>query len=206
MSLLLLGIILVVGAGLVWGQVVLDRRRKPTETHLAQDAAPLTSAPLPVLPEAEQPWYATFPRRLDALSIDAVVVLVFAAAMFAVMLLLEEHPPIPGILLIVLLVVAVFYEPVQVAHFGGTIGHRVMNLRVVDDDTGSNPTLLRAFIRVFAKGLLGIWAFVTMGRSRRHRAVHDMLTATTVQIRDRQRAQPHHYVLELPPRPEGGAA
>ncbi len=161
--------------------------------------------PSPALPPGQQPWYATFPRRLNALSVDAVVVIAFDVVVFTLMQLLEAHPPIPGVLLILLLIVNVLYEPVQVAAFGRTIGHRAMNLHVVDDDTGGPPTLYRAFLRAVAKAVIGILGFATMGRSRRHRAVHDMVTLTTVQIRDQSRAQPHQYVLERPA-PGGGPA
>ncbi len=161
--------------------------------------------PSPALPPGQQPLYATFPRRLNALSVDALVVIAFDVGVFTLMQLLETHPPIPGVLLILLLLVNVLYEPVQVATFGRTIGHRAMNLHVVDDETGRPPTLYRAFLRTVAKAVVGILGFATMGRSRRHRAVHDMVTLTTVQIRDRSRARPHQYVLERPA-PSGGSA
>jgi uncharacterized RDD family membrane protein YckC len=203
--LFLLAVVVLAGA-LAWAQIRADKRPAPTV------ARPVSEPGLPppdiavVSPSEQPPWFATFPRRLNALTIDGLVVLAFSGAVFGAMPLLENHPPVNGILLFMILAVAVLYEPVQVATFGSTVGHRAMNLRVVDDETRGNPTLFRALLRALCKGLFGLLAFTTMGASRRHRAVHDMFTATTVQIRNRERARPHQYVLERPPRSSPRAA
>ena len=203
--LLLVGVVAVAFA-LLWGQVRLDKQPGPVLSGpTIRTPSPEPEPPSP-LATAVEAWFATFPRRLNALSIDTVVVSACAAGLFALMTLLAPYPPVPGILLVLLIVGAVLYEPVQVAYYGGTIGHRLMNLRVVDDVTGGRPRLLQAFLRTICKGFLGIFAFLTMGPSRRHRAVHDMFTGTTVQIRDHERAQPHHYVVELPLRSGDRAA
>jgi uncharacterized RDD family membrane protein YckC len=83
----------------------------------------------------------------------------------------------------------------MVWRFGGTIGHRTMNLRVVDNRTAGNVSLPKALARFIVKGLLGILSFFTMNFSRRHHAVHDILTGSSVQIRNPSKAQPHHYTL-----------
>ncbi len=150
--------------------------------------------------------YATFPRRLNALSVDAVVVMLASVVLFALMPALQSVQPLPGLLLVLWFVLVFLYEPVQVSRFGGTVGHRAMNLKVVDDRTGTNPTFGKALGRAVVKGLLGVLSFVTMGLSRRHRALQDMATLTTVQIRDPRRALPFHYVLELPPPPAPGGS
>ena len=185
--------VLLAGA-LVWAQVRHDRH-SPIATAIAVGVVGRTEASTSATnPEA---MYATFPRRLNGLSVDAVVLAVLGVAVFG---LIEVFPGrfLAGMLLVGSFVGAILYEPVQVARLGGTIGHRVMNLRVVDDRTGGRPTFGRAFVRTWCKGFFGILAFVTMGPSRRHRAIHDMLTHTTVQVRDPLRTQPHHYVRELP--------
>jgi hypothetical protein len=81
---------------------------------------------------------------------------------------------------------------------GGTVGHLATNLRVVDDASGRNPGLLRAAARFWIKTALGVLSFVTMLLTRRHQAVHDSLTRTTVQIRDLAKAQPDDYLVERP--------
>ena len=88
------------------------------------------------------------------------------------------------------------YEPVLVAFAGGTIGHRRCNLRIVDDRTGANVSFLKAVLRTLIKAALGWVSFVSMLTTRRSQAIHDLLTRSTVQIRDLSQAGEHHYVRE----------
>jgi hypothetical protein len=74
-----------------------------------------------------------------------------------------------------------------------------MNLRVADEHTDARLGIGRALGRYVVKGLLGVFSFLSMAASRRHQALHDMMTRSTVQIRDPSKAQPHHYVVEKPP-------
>ena len=70
-----------------------------------------------------------------------------------------------------------------------------MNLRVVDNRSGGNVSLLKALARLVVKGVLGIFSFFSMNLSRRHQAIHDILTRSSVQIKNPSRAQPHHYTV-----------
>ncbi|HYS61666.1 MAG TPA: RDD family protein [Gemmatimonadales bacterium] len=139
--------------------------------------------------------YANFPRRLDALSLDSVVLVAFSLLVFAVLApLFEDVNAVRIGLVICWWVVLLLYEPV-LAWRGGTIGHRIMNLRVVDNRTQRNVSLVKALARFGLKGFLGILSFFTMNFSRRHQAAHDILTNSSVQIRDATKAQPHHYTV-----------
>ena len=91
------------------------------------------------------------------------------------------------------------YEPVMVWRYGATIGHRVTNLRVVDDASGGNPSFRRAYARYVVKSVVGLPSFVTMAVNRRHQAMHDVVTHTTVQIRDMGSARPDDYAWERTP-------
>jgi hypothetical protein len=91
----------------------------------------------------------------------------------------------------------VLYEPLLVAWRGGTIGHFATNLRVVGP-AGGNPSFARAFARYVVKTALGLPSFISMTLTRRHQAVHDVLTRTTVQIRDSSRARPGDYYVPSP--------
>ena len=42
--------------------------------------------------------------------------------------------------------------------------------------------------------VLSWYSFITMATTMRHQAVHDLLTHSTVQIRDAAKAQPHHFI------------
>jgi uncharacterized RDD family membrane protein YckC len=87
------------------------------------------------------------------------------------------------------------YEPVLVSFTGGTLGHHFTNLRVVDD-RGGNVSFLKACARVVIKGLLGWYSFVVLAATRRNQAIHDLMTRSTVQIRDPTKASPGQYVTE----------
>jgi len=142
-----------------------------------------------------QARYATFPRRLNALSLDALILVLFSIVVFAILPGGLEHPALRLTLAFVWWGVLLLYEPVMVTWLGGTLGHRLQNLRVVDDRSGGNPSPMKAIGRYLLKGLLGIFSFLTMSFSRRHQALHDMMTGSTVQIRDPSKAAPHHYVV-----------
>ena len=144
---------------------------------------------------ADPPLYANFPRRLDALSIDTIVLVAFSLLIFSLVTLVERVDAARIALWIGWLFVLLFYEPVLVWRLGGSIGHRVMNLRVVDNRTNRSLPLWRALARVLLKGLLGILSFFSMHFSRRHQAVHDILTNSSVRIRDPAKARPHHYTV-----------
>jgi hypothetical protein len=88
------------------------------------------------------------------------------------------------------------YEPVLVSFTGGTLGHYSTNLRVVDDRSGGNVSFLKACARVVIKAMLGWYSFVILAATRRNQAVHDLLTRSTVQIRDPARARPGQYITE----------
>jgi uncharacterized RDD family membrane protein YckC len=143
--------------------------------------------------------YATFPRRLNALSLDALFLIGLSIVVFALTPAGQEHPILRLSLAVIWWGALILYEPLMVALAGGTLGHRLMNLRVVDDQTATNVTVGKAIGRYLIKGLLGVLSFFSMTFSRRHQALHDMMTKTTVQIRDPTKAQPHHYVEKKEP-------
>lgn len=138
--------------------------------------------------------YATFPRRLNALSTDSLILIAYSALVFFLVPVLEAAPRARTALVAAWIGSLFLYDPVLVSWLGGTLGHRMLNLRVVDDRSGGNLGFWKAFARVWIKGFFGIFSFFTMAFSRRHRAIHDMATGSTVQIRDAARAEPHHYV------------
>jgi uncharacterized RDD family membrane protein YckC len=143
--------------------------------------------------------YATFPRRLYAMTIDSAFVLGLFLLLAIIAASAERGVAARGAMVAVCAIVLLLYEPLFVAYAGGTFGHRLMNLRVVDDNTGGNVSLARALARVVLKGLLGVLSFVGMAFTRRHQAFHDRWTSSSVQMRDPVRAKPYHYVREGEP-------
>jgi RDD family len=147
--------------------------------------------------------YARFTRRIQGLMIDNMILIVgFIIAVF-----LATSTGFNGAsraIGLAAFAALLLYEPVLVSTKGGTIGHSLRNLRVVDDRTGGNIGFVAAFVRFVAKVVLGAFSFVAMITTKRHQTFHDLLTHSTVQVRDIQKAQPHHYVGERSELPVAG--
>jgi hypothetical protein len=148
-------------------------------------------ADMPVL----GPRYARFPRRLRGIVIDWILttVLLFGALFVAVSV---GSDPVSRLLGILVVLVLVLYEPILVSVTGGTLGHYFTNLRVVDERDQGNVSFLKALARFALKSLLGWYSFIVMTATRRNQAMHDLLTRSTVQIRDPAKARPDQYITE----------
>lgn len=141
------------------------------------------------------PQYARFSRRIRGLLIDWVLAacLIFGALFVAAVTRSDGLSRALGAVVVLSLLL---YEPILVSMTGGTIGHYLTNLRVVDDNHHGNVSFLKAVARVLIKGALGAFSFIFMLATRRNQALHDQLTRSTVQIRDPGKATPEHYIDE----------
>lgn len=142
--------------------------------------------------------YATFRRRFQAMLIDGAVV---SSALVAMMLLLDASSPATSIQLTawaVFFVAALMYEPIQVAWWQGTVGHRALNLRVRGPD-GRPLSLGKATVRSLLKAVLGVAAFAVMPTNARNQALHDLVFDTTVEMRWPRGAGPTEFIAERRP-------
>jgi uncharacterized RDD family membrane protein YckC len=164
----------------------------------------MTQPPVPSTAQSSGPLYARFSRRLRAFLIDvAFFALIFYLGAIAVDSLAVADAA-RRLFLLGLAVAILAYDPFLVTFFGGTIGHRLTNLRVIDDRTGGNLGLFKAIARAAVKDLLGWLSFAAMAVTRRHQALHDVITHSTVQIRDLSSARTHNYVAERVIEPPAG--
>ncbi|HEX3158509.1 MAG TPA: RDD family protein [Gemmatimonadaceae bacterium] len=149
-------------------------------------------------PAADAPAYGSFLARFHALVVDSLVTVV---ALVTILLLVELTNGVPGTGRIGMAAIVAFvllYEPLMVAYLGGTVGHRRANLRVVHERTGERPGFGRAFARFALKSALGVPSFVLMALTRRHQALHDRMTDTTVRIHDLRLAPDFYVAWERP--------
>ncbi len=155
------------------------------------------------LSQPPAPLYARFSRRLRGIMVDWVIAMaaIFGAAFAASMVRNDDFSRVLGVLVVVGLLL---YEPLLVSITGGTLGHRATNLRVVDDRGGGNVSFAKACARVAIKGLLGWYSFMVLALTRRNQAIHDLLTRSTVQIRDPAGALPGQYITERAGLPAAG--
>jgi uncharacterized RDD family membrane protein YckC len=135
--------------------------------------------------------YARFTRRVQGVLIDSIVFMLILAGSLIIAVSLNSDS-VGRVLGITVVITWLLYEPLLVSVTGGTIGHSLCNMRVVDD-RGGNVGFLKAVIRVVIKSLLGWYSFIAMALTSRHQAVHDYLTRSTVQIRNLAEARPHHF-------------
>jgi uncharacterized RDD family membrane protein YckC len=149
----------------------------------------------PDAPVTTAPKYARFSRRFRGIVIDWMIAMaiLFGALMLASEVRNDNFSRVLGILVISTLLL---YEPVLVSSTGSTLGHYFTNLRVVDERSGGNVSFLKACARVAIKGVLGLYSFVILAATRRNQAVHDLLTRSTVRVRDPAKASPGQYVSE----------
>jgi uncharacterized RDD family membrane protein YckC len=139
------------------------------------------------------PAYGRFSGRLRAFVIDWIVILLLLVGVLFAAVAADSNR-IGRILGFTFVAVWLLYEPVLVSLTGSTVGHYLCNLRVVDEKTHGNVGFPKAVARLVIKTLLGLYSFITMATTLRHQAVHDLLTRSTVQIRDRNKATPSQYV------------
>jgi uncharacterized RDD family membrane protein YckC len=153
---------------------------------VAGDASPPSAPPIA---------YARFSRRLRGVMIDTMLYLAaLVGALFAAVATASDE--LNRVLGYGLVLALLLYEPLLVWSTGSTIGHFYSNLRVVDDASHGNVSFPKALARAVIKGILGWYSFLSMTVTRRHQALHDLLTRSTVQMRDPAKAHPHHFVGE----------
>jgi len=160
----------------------------------------MTDATLEDLPaDAVQPSsarYATFTSRFRAVIFDSAIV---CAGIVLIAIAADATDRIPGSGRVawLLMFAAVFlYEPIFIWRRGATIGHARNHLVVVSQRSGGTPTLGQAFARYVLKVVLGLPSFVTMVFSRKHQAIHDWLSGTTVQLAANADAAIHEFHIE----------
>ena len=122
---------------------------------------------------------ATLAQRVYAILIDGLIVsgLLFGLPVILQPLALPDF--VRGRLMAVIFFALLFaYDPLQVAFFGQTPGHRCLRIKVVNAD-GGRVSILTAYARFITKTILGLFSFLTM-MGPKERAIHDMVTGSKV--------------------------
>ncbi len=149
-------------------------------TTFDQDAKPPMAEPI----DMPTPAYATFTRRLQAMFYDSACLICMVAVAVSLVAFGEPFAGAGRVAAGAVVLPVLLYEPLMVALFGGTLGHRRRNMRVVVVKTGRSPGIVRAFVRFILKTILGLPSFVAMAVTTRYQSLHDQITGTVVQIYD----------------------
>jgi hypothetical protein len=83
----------------------------------------------------------------------------------------------------------------MVSQYGGTFGHRALNIRVVVAKTGSNLTLPKAMLRSLIKQVLGLFSLGFMFFTKKAQSLHDLAAGSEVRIRNSQHASRTDYFV-----------
>jgi uncharacterized RDD family membrane protein YckC len=125
--------------------------------------------------------YPRLIRRVQAVLIDGVIIPVLA--IFVVMVVGSDG--YAGSYAAFAAVLAVFLlEPFLVTATGGTIGHHLRGIRVLDSKTMSGLGILRATLRFIVKTIFGIFSLIVVLTSRKHQAIHDYLSRSIVVVKN----------------------
>lgn len=121
---------------------------------------------------------ASVSDRVYALIIDVFGVVIPLIYGLPIVALYVGLGALPWMLYAIIIVFAIFvYEPLMVSTYGQTLGHRLMRIKV-QDNQGNLLSIGNAFLRFVAKSLLGVFSFFTLIYSSQ--TIHDMASNSFV--------------------------
>lgn len=150
--------------------------------------------------EIESPRYPRVYLRIRAALIDSVIL---AAAFFGSAMTLASIDVGGGFKFLIIAFLIFVLEPFLVSYSGSSIGHRLCGIKVQDRYSGKNINIVLAVIRFFAKSMLGLYSFVLVVFTRRHQALHDVLTRSVVVFRYPDQVSEMEYLHERDTEVEG---
>jgi uncharacterized RDD family membrane protein YckC len=117
--------------------------------------------------------------RVKAIVADGIILLVFMFAASSVFSLFETVPDFIRVFAFVF--IFLLYDPLFTSFTGGTIGHRLIGIRVrKEQDETCNITFLPAVLRYIVKALLGWVSLLTISGNNKGRAIHDYVAGSVV--------------------------
>lgn len=123
--------------------------------------------------------YPTLLKRIQAVFIDLLLILTVFALTSTIINAIGDIAT--AVKIAVFISCVILYEPVFVAFMGGTLGHKVMGMRIKKHDKPEeNISILSAILRVIVKSLLGWISFLTVTLTSEKRALHDMASGSIV--------------------------
>jgi len=146
--------------------------------------------------EYQPAGYAAFRLRFRALLLDGIICLLFfIIGGLAAGAVLEQYPLGRAVSFVLIILACLFYDPLMVSQYGGTFGHRALNIRVVKRGTQANLTFPTALLRALIKSLLGLLSFAFMFVTNRAQSLHDLAAGSEVRIRNPKTADAGDYFV-----------
>jgi len=126
--------------------------------------------------------YPRLIRRVRAILIDSVILMLMVLCWWVSQPLLAG---VPGYLnLAIPFLMWFMLDPICVWRFCATPGHYVMGMRVERLDGRGDLNLLVAIVRSLLKSATGWWSFIFALTTKKHQALHDLLTGAVVILRN----------------------
>lgn len=132
--------------------------------------------------------------RIKAMMIDSVAytVLLFVMVLLAIDLEIDNSI----IQTSFILAPVMLFEPISVWITGGSIGHHLAGIRVINKNTGENLFVLNGIVRFVAKFLLGVLSLISMLVTKRHQTIHDFVSMSVVVFKNEESVSPNHRLEE----------
>ncbi len=139
-----------------------------------------------------QTAYPRLIRRIQAVLIDGVIMPVAAIAIMTGV----GRMGYDGVFAASAAILTVFVlEPFLVTITGGTIGHHLLGIRVINSQTMLSLGIFRSTLRLLVKTTFGLFSLIVVLTSRKHQAIHDYISGSIVVIKN-PNALPGYEVLE----------
>tara|TARA_R110001599_G_scaffold119190_4_gene289030 strand:- start:593 stop:982 length:390 start_codon:yes stop_codon:yes gene_type:complete len=120
--------------------------------------------------------------RLKAALVDIILILtVMVFSAYAI----DSIGGVPDwVRISIMVLLFIVYEPMMVAKYGGTIGHRILGVKVTkSSNTASRLNLPVAIIRSILKFALGIFSVMVSYTREDNRCIHDLVCDSVVVFR-----------------------
>lgn len=122
--------------------------------------------------------------RVKSLFIDNVF-LIFAMTVISSVFSKYENTP-EFLKIIAFVTLFIIYDPLLTSLFGGTIGHKMIGLRVKSEQNEEkNIQFHFAILRYVLKVFLGIFSLLSVSSNPKKRAIHDLIASSVVVYKKR---------------------
>jgi len=138
--------------------------------------------------------YPRLLRRVQAVLVDSLILFFIILAWWYALPLLGSLPP--GVRIAIPILAWILLDPLLVTFTGGSPGHHLRGLVVLSAADGGPLNLIRSLIRALVKSLTGWWAFIFVLMTRRHQALHDLVSGSIVRLRHPQALPVHERIAE----------
>ena len=138
--------------------------------------------------------YPRLIRRVQGLLIDSVIVCIVLIVSLSIAGLLKLSNDNYAVFIAFLPLV--FLEPILVSVTGGTVGHHIIGLRVRKVSEDRNINIFVAVIRSILKFFVGTVSLVFVLTTKRHQAIHDLLSRSIVVVKYPEAIPAHEALSE----------